>query len=447
MNPESWYYDHMHRNKYFTHINISGDDYLLPTAQSISDHKRGIRISDTGALIWSLLEPGISLSSLIEDFITKAGISDTYKDDAAADVKLFIDHLTDLGIVCEESNDQVSVSGSRSAGTGVSSTAEESVSPIFQAFDKPALELNIAGINIDLYGNRDYFAPSFESFNRHGDPAPGDPVHDPSAGTSDTGKTDLRIAVLESPSDKPSGITGENSGLIIRNKEMNISENAGEYVISYPGSSQVIETRINKESFDTVLFIKKDREGTDMYDPASFVYQLFHAIRIPFLYVSEQRGMYAIHSVSILYKNKAWLFSASSGTGKSTHAALWTDNTDAVNINGDLNVIGIKDGTPAVFGIPWCGTSGLYDTGAYPLGGVIFLKRSQTDRLEDINGSERVITLTRRSISPVWNSKALHSMISDLLPIADSVFIKRLHCTKEVSAQKLLQSSIDSYLS
>ena len=101
----------------------------------------------------------------------------------------------------------------------------------------------------------------------------------------------------------------------------------------------------------------------------------------------------------------------------------------------------------AVFGIPWCGTSGLYDTGAYPLGGVIFLKRSQTDRLEDINGSERVITLTRRSISPVWNSKALHSMISDLLPIADSVFIKRLHCTKEVSAQKLLQSSIDSYLS
>ena len=155
MNPESWYYDHMHRNKYFTHINISGDDYLLPTAQSISDHKRGIRISDTGALIWGLLEPGISLSSLIEDFITKAGISDTYKDDAAADVKLFIDHLTDLGIVCEESNDQVSVSGSRSAGTGVSLAAEESVSTVFQAFDKPAHELNIAGINIDLYGNRD----------------------------------------------------------------------------------------------------------------------------------------------------------------------------------------------------------------------------------------------------------------------------------------------------
>lgn len=445
----------MHRNKHFTHINISGDDYLLPTAQSISDHKRGIRISETGALIWSLLEPGKSCSALIDDFITKAGISDTCKDDAASDVKLFLDHLIKLGIVYEDED--------RSSDPGTPQSAAGNVVNAGAPYSEPVLELDIAGISIDLYGKKEYFAPSFESFIRTGDILKNS--SDNKASNLTKGKADLRIAVIESPNDtaciipddensgaaactEPGDISRskDSSGIIIRNKEMNISETCKEYVISYPESFQVIETRIDKGSFDTVIFIKKDHTGTDMYDPDSFVYQLFHAIRMPFLYAAGQKGLYAIHSVSILYREKAWLFSASSGTGKSTHAALWTDTSIASNINGDLNLIGSDNGTATVYGIPWCGTSAIYDTHSYPLGGVIFLKRSPVDRLEDISGSERVVTLTRRSISPVWNSMALQKMITDLVPIADSVYIKRLCCTKEPSAQKLLQASIDSYL-
>lgn len=454
----------MHRNKYFTHINISGDDYLLPTAQSISDHKRGIRISETGALIWSLLKPGIDCPALIDDFTTKAGISDTDKDDAAQDVKLFLDHLVKLGIVYNDNDTEVNADAEDtdnvydcSKGTWQTENCDPTDNATCNAYpafyEKPVHELMIAGITIDVYGKKEYFAPSFDSFKREKSNTSATfrndgSFHDPGNKGADSvrNKADLRIAVTESPCTASSGTYNVHSHTIIRNKEMNISETDREYIISYPEASQVMETRIDKESFDTVISIRKDHTGTDMYDPDSLVYQLFHAIRIPFLYAAEQKGLYAIHSVSILYREKAWLFSASSGTGKSTHAALWTDNTSATNINGDLNLIGIDDGQATVYGLPWCGTSEIYDTHSYPLGGVIFLKRSPTDRLEDITGSERVITLTRRSISPVWNSMALQKMISDLIPITDSVYIKRLHCTKEISAQKLLQESIDSYL-
>ena len=35
---------------------------------------------------------------------------------------------------------------------------------------------------------------------------------------------------------------------------------------------------------------------------------LFHAIRLFYLYLAQKKGFYAIHSASILYQNRAWLF-------------------------------------------------------------------------------------------------------------------------------------------
>ena len=433
----------MRRNRFFTHINISGDDYLLPTAQSISDHKRGIKINDTGLIIWDLLDDEIERIDLINNFITKAEISDSDVDQAVADVEAFIDHLVKLGMIDDKPNRPVYVSDKTSdlpnsplltsvndqdVHSDIYSNPEQcDVSKASVSSDAPALKLSIAGIRIDIYGKKEYLAPSFNSFLRRDESA------------------DLNIYITESSSSLDHRSDISDADCIILNREMNIYEAGSEYIVSYPAPSQVLETRICKDSFDTYILMTDTPDGNDLYDPSSIVYQLFHAIRLPFLYIAEKKGLYAIHSASILYKDKAWLFSASAGTGKSTHAALWTATTDARNINGDLNLIGISDGTAVVFGIPWCGTSEIFDTCTHPLGGVIFLRRSPDDRLEDIKGSDRVFTLTRRCISPVWNSEALHKMISDLLPVTDSIYIKRLHCTKEPSAQKLLQGDIDIY--
>ena len=417
----------MRRNRFFTHINISGDDYLLPTAQSISDHKRGIRINDTGLIIWELLDDEIERIDLINNFITKAEISDSDMDQAVADVEAFIDHLVKLGMIDDAPRHSVPLNNSTcSIQDQAVHSDQRYIITMAGTSDTPTLKLSIAGINIDLYGKKEYLAASFNDFTD---------IHD---------KADLNIYIIEKNCES-SASDFEDADCIILNREMNIYETGTEYIISYPAPSQVLETRIRKDSFNTTIFITDKPEGNELNEPSSIVYQLFHAIRIPFLYIAEKKGFYAIHSASILYKDKAWLFSASAGTGKSTHAALWTSNTDAMNINGDLNLIGISEGKPVVFGIPWCGTSGIYDTSTHPLGGVIFLRRSPDDRLEDIGGSDRVFTLTRRCISPVWNNEALHKMITALLPVTDSIYIKRLHCTKEPSAQKILQESIDLF--
>lgn len=45
----------------------------------------------------------------------------------------------------------------------------------------------------------------------------------------------------------------------------------------------------------------------------SYTDNLFHAIRLFFLFIAQKKGLFAIHSASILYHDKAWLFSGHSG--------------------------------------------------------------------------------------------------------------------------------------
>ncbi len=88
-------------------------------------------------------------------------------------------------------------------------------------------------------------------------------------------------------------------------------------------------------------------------------------------YFAALHGKYALHSASNYYQEKAWLYSASSGTGKTTHVKLWEKLYAVQVLNGDLNLLGMEKDEVFVYGIPWCGTSGVYTTKKYPLGGII----------------------------------------------------------------------------
>ena len=90
-----------------------------------------------------------------------------------------------------------------------------------------------------------------------------------------------------------------------------------------------------------------------------------------------------------LYRGRAFLVSGSSGTGKSTHSALWHDLYQTPLLNGDLNLLGIRDNIPYAYGLPWCGTSGICTPKDYPLGGIIFLKQAAIDQVQSLQPDEK----------------------------------------------------------
>ena len=130
--------------------------------------------------------------------------------------------------------------------------------------------------------------------------------------------------------------------------------------------------------------------------------------------------------------------------GKSTHTALWHELFGTPYLNGDLNLLGFENGHITVYGIPWCGTSEIFTTEQYELGGIVLLGRdSQTDRLEKLPPPEKILRVMQRMISPAWKEIQLTSNLSFAEKIADCVPVLHFLCTKNPSAAHTIKNAID----
>lgn len=93
------------------------------------------------------------------------------------------------------------------------------------------------------------------------------------------------------------------------------------------------------------------------------------------------------HSSAIAYENKAYLFSAPKGTGKSTHTKQWIKyfGEDKVTyINDDKPVIRLINGSFYACGSPFSGKSDISNNIMVPVGGICFLERGTTNYIEKL---------------------------------------------------------------
>lgn len=91
------------------------------------------------------------------------------------------------------------------------------------------------------------------------------------------------------------------------------------------------------------------------------------------------------HSSAIAYENKAYLFSAPKGTGKSTHTRQWVKyfGEDKVTyINDDKPVIRLIEGRFCACGSPFSGKNDISTNIIVPIGGICFLERGTENFIE-----------------------------------------------------------------
>ena len=122
-----------------------------------------------------------------------------------------------------------------------------------------------------------------------------------------------------------------------------------------------------------------------------------------------------IHSAAISVDNKAYLFSAKSGTGKTTHMNFWLDKFKdrAFVINGDKPVLRLIDGVMYVFGTPWCGKEGIQKNIKVPLDAFYILTRSENNTIREASKKEFFMTLFSQTHHPddkVLNDKMLENI-------------------------------------
>lgn len=90
---------------------------------------------------------------------------------------------------------------------------------------------------------------------------------------------------------------------------------------------------------------------------------------------------FQFHASAVLLDGKAYLFSAPSGTGKSTHTEKWCRLFGAKIINDDKPTLRRVDGTWMVYGTPWSGKNDLSMPVGVPLGGIAVLERGEKNTI------------------------------------------------------------------
>lgn len=144
-----------------------------------------------------------------------------------------------------------------------------------------------------------------------------------------------------------------------------------------------------------------------------------------------------LHGAAISVDNRAYLFVAKSGTGKTTHINLWREllGEKVVVVNGDKPFVQVDENV-TVYGSPWCGKEDMNTNCAVKLAGVCLLERGEENCIRKIEFSEAFPKL----MSSVYRSKdeeKMQKIMSMVGTLGEKVAFYRLQCRPEAEAAKL----------
>lgn len=149
-------------------------------------------------------------------------------------------------------------------------------------------------------------------------------------------------------------------------------------------------------------------------------------------------GIILFHGSTIGVDGEAFLFTAKSGTGKSTHTRLWRQlfGDRAVMVNDDKPLIEIRDDKVIVHGTPWNGKHRLGNNISMPLSAICILERSETNQIKEIaplSEFPKILSQTYRTNDAEFMKKTL-ALIDKMLKM---VKVYKLGCNMDPEAAQV----------
>lgn len=148
------------------------------------------------------------------------------------------------------------------------------------------------------------------------------------------------------------------------------------------------------------------------------------------------KNVLLLHGSTLAVDGRAYLFTAKTGVGKSTHTRLWREmlGERAMVVNDDRAFLRIENGVTA-FGSPWSGKHGLDSNISVPLAGICILERGKENCIFSVTAENALPELVNQAFFPADDSREQAEELTARL--VQSVPLWRMVCTKEPEAARV----------
>lgn len=144
---------------------------------------------------------------------------------------------------------------------------------------------------------------------------------------------------------------------------------------------------------------------------------------------------FLFHGSAVSVDGVGYLFTAKSGTGKSTHTGFYREvfGERAVMVNDDKPIIALKNNKAFVCGTPWCGKHNLGNNIIVPLKAICVLSRGDINSINEVNYSDILENIIGQSYRPE-NSKNLFNFMETISKLVKCVKFYKLKCNLNCEA-------------
>lgn len=165
-------------------------------------------------------------------------------------------------------------------------------------------------------------------------------------------------------------------------------------------------------------------------------------IQVPFsTLICRHQGIF-MHGAVVAYQGRGIVLTASSGGGKSTHAALWEKHGGAEIINGDKAFLRNTPDGWRVYGSPWAGSSGYRMNQSVPLAAIISLEKGPRNQVRRLARNEAIPYIGTHVYYPTWNGELIGLTLDTLGRAILDIPSFLLTCRPDVEAMRLLQDTV-----
>ena len=159
--------------------------------------------------------------------------------------------------------------------------------------------------------------------------------------------------------------------------------------------------------------------------------------------IMPDHDTFVFHGSVVAVDGQGYLFTAKSGTGKSTHTSLWRKyfGERAVMVNDDKPMLRVTDDGVIVYGTPYNGKHNLGCNISVPLKAICILTRGEKNCIVNISKSEVYAILlqqTYRPNDPVQMAKTLKLVDR----MAENVKLYKLACNMDIEAAEVAYNAM-----